>query len=110
GRLAQYYRNGRCAYDYGLTARHEAVHQAQELRHDALLDLSGHFGSFGRHRVDLVDEEDGRRAARRLLEDLAEPGFALAVELPHDLGAVEVNEVHAALGGDGAGEQRLARA
>ena len=49
-----------------------------------------------------------RRAG--FLEDLAELGFAFAIELPHDLGAVEVNEVHAALGGDRAGEQRLARA
>ena len=52
----------------------------------------------------------GGRAARRFLEDLAELGFALAVELPHDLRAVQVNEVHAAFGGDRAGQQRLARA
>ena len=82
----------------------------EQLRHDALLDLAGDVGALRRHGVDLVDEQDRRRAARRFLEDLAELGLALAVELPHDLRAVEVNEVDAAFGGDRAREQRLARA
>ena len=82
----------------------------KQLRDDPLFDLAGHFGALGRDGVDLVDEENRRRAPRRLLEHLAELGLALAVELPHDLGAVEVNEVDAALGRDGARQQRLAGA
>ena len=46
--------------------------------------------------------------ARRFLEDLAELGLTLAVELPHDLRAVEMNEVHAAFGCYGAGKQGFA--
>src|SRR5208282_5850289 len=82
--------------DDDLAARDKAVHQAEKLRHNALFDLADHFGAFGRHSIDLVDEEDRRRVARRFLEDLAELGLALAVELPHNFRAVEVNEVHAA--------------
>ena len=109
-RRIEHFGNVGGADDDHLAARHEAVHQAEQLRDDALFDLAGHFGALGRDGVDLVDEEDRRRAPRGFLEDLAELGLALAVELPHDLGAVEVNEVHAALGGDGAGQQRLAGA
>ena len=60
------------ADDDHLAARDEAVHQAEQLRDDALLDLADDLGALGRDGVDLVDEEDRRRAARRLLEDLAE--------------------------------------
>src|SRR5262245_7822258 len=74
--------------DDDLTARDEAVHEAQELRDDALLDLAGHFSTLRCDCVDLVDEQNRRRPARRFLEDLAEFGLALAVELPHDLRAV----------------------
>ena len=104
-RRIQDLRDVRGADDNDLAARHEAVHQAQELRHDALLDLAGHFGALGRHGVDLVDEEDRRRAARRFLEDLAELGFALAIELPHDLRAVEVDEMNSAFSRNSPGEQ-----
>src|SRR6266852_1125810 len=60
-RRIQDLRNVRGPDDNDLTARHEPVHQAQELRHDALFDLAGHFGALGCHGVDLVDEKDGRR-------------------------------------------------
>ena len=48
--------------------------------------------------------------ARRVLEHLAKFSLALAVELPHDFRTVEVNEVHAAFGRYGAGQQSFARA
>ena len=47
-------------------------------------------------------------AARRLFEDLAELALALAVELPHDLRTVEMDEVHAAFCGNGSGKKGLA--
>src|SRR5437899_3551887 len=72
--------NVRRADDDDLPARDEAVHQAQELRDDALLDLADDFGPLRRDGVDLVDEENGRRAARRFLEHLAELRLALPVE------------------------------
>ena len=95
------------ADDDHLPARDEAVHQAEQLRDDALLDFADHLRALRRDGVDLVDEEDRGRAPRRFLEHFAQPRFALAVELPHDLGAVQVDEMDAALGGDGAREQRL---
>ena len=93
--------------DDDLAARHEAIHQAQQLRHDAFFDLPDHFGAFGSHGVDLVDKQDRRRVTRCFLEHLAELGLTLAIELPHDLGAIEVNEMHAALGRHSAGQQGL---
>ena len=47
---------------------------------------------------------------RGFFEHLAELGLTLAVELPHDLRAVEVNEVHSAFSRHGASEKRLAGA
>jgi hypothetical protein len=68
---------------------------------------SARFGATG---VDFVDEQNRRRAPCRFLEHLSELRLALPVELPHDLGAVQVDEVDAALGRDRAGQQRLAGA
>src|ERR1039458_8638492 len=96
--------------DDDLAARNKAIHQAEKLCHDPLFDLAAYLGAFGSHGIDLVDEQDRGRVTGRFLENLAELGLALAVELPHDFRAVEVNEVHAALGGYGAGKQRLTRA
>src|SRR5208337_2544896 len=83
------------ADDDDLAARDEAVHQAEKLRHDALFNLPGDLGAFGSHGIDLIDEEDRGRVARRFLKNLAEFSLALAIKLPHDFRAVEVNEVHA---------------
>src|SRR5208282_3268647 len=98
------------ADDDDLAARDKAVHQAEKLRHDALFDFPSHFRAFGSHGIDLVDEQDRRRMAGSFLENLAQFGLALAIELPHDLRAVEVNEVDAAFGGHGAGQQSFTRA
>src|SRR5579863_5692736 len=96
--------------DDDLTARHKAVHQTEKLCHNAFLNLASDFGALGSHGVDLVDEKNGGRVTRRFLEDLAEFGLAFAVELPHDLRAVQVNEMHTTFGCYGTGKQGLARA
>src|ERR1700688_1527289 len=88
-----------------LAARHEAIHQAEKLRHDPLFDFAGDFGALGSYGINLIDKEDRGRMPRSFLENLAQLGFALAVKLAHDFGAVEVNEVHPALSRDGAREQ-----
>ena len=95
------------AEDDHLSPRDEAVHQPKQLRDDALFHLADHFGALGRHGVDLVDEDDRRGVPGRLFEHVAELGLALPVELAHDLGAVEVDEVHPALGGDRPRKQGL---
>ena len=41
----------------------QPVHQRQQLRDHALLDLALHLGPLGRDGVDLVEEDDARRAA-----------------------------------------------
>ena len=109
-RRIQNFGNVRRAHDDDLPAGDEAVHKAQELRDHALLDFAWNLGTLRRHCIYFVDEENRRRAARRFLEYLAELALALAVELPHDLGAVEMDEMHAGFGGYGAGEQRLSGA
>ena len=91
-----------------LAACDEPVHQAEQLGDDAFLHFADDFGALGRDGVDLVDEDDGGRTAGRLFEDFAEPRFALAVELAHDLRTVQVDEMDAALGRHGAGQKRLA--
>ena len=46
---------------------------------------------------------------RRLFKHLAQLRLALAIKLAHDLRPVEVNEMHAAFGGNSARQQRLSR-
>src|SRR5262249_34463410 len=102
--------NIRRAHHDDLAARQETIHQAEELSHNALLNLTGYLGALGRNGIDLVDEQDRGRSTCGFFEDLAKLGLTLAVELPHDLRAVEVNEVHTALGCNGARKECLARA
>ena len=54
--------------DDGVLPRLDAVEQGQQLGDQALLRLAGDLAALGRDRIDLVDEDDRRRALRRLLE------------------------------------------
>ena len=49
--------------------------------------------ALGRDGVDLVEEDDARRVLLRLLEDAAQLGLALAVELVDDLRPADADEV-----------------
>merc|ERR1719399_1436284 len=63
-----------------------------------------------RYGVELVEEEDARRRAARLVEELANVGLGLAEPHREELGALDRDEVGLALVGDRLGEQRLAAA
>ena len=93
-----------------LPARDKSIHQTEKLRHHAFLNLADHLGAFGSDSVNLVDKQDRGSVARGFFENLADLGLALAVELPHNLRAVEMNKVHATFGGYGAGQQSFPRA
>ena len=88
----------------------ESVHQAEQLRHDPLLHVADRPIAARGDGVDLVEEDDARRLLRRLVEDLPQVGFALAVELVDDLRAVDGEEVGLGFMGHGPGDQRLAAA
>ena len=62
------------------------------------------------HRVDLVDEDDGRRAGLGLIEELAHAGGADADEELDELRAVDEEERRLGLARDRPRKQRLARA
>ena len=61
-------------------------------------------------RVDLVDEDDARRVALRLVEEIAHAAGADADEHLDELGAGDAEERHPGLAGDRPREQRLAGA
>merc|ERR1719440_2620001 len=96
--------------DDDVRARLEAVHQREQLRDDAALDLALRLLALGGDAVDLVDEDDRGRVLLRLLEGLAQVGLGLAGQLRHDLGPVDQEEEGARLVGDGARDERLAAA
>jgi len=100
---------GRAHHDH-VRARLEAVHERQQLRHDAALHLALRLLALGRDGVDLVDEDDGRRVLLRLGKHLAQVGLRLARQLGHDLRAVDDDEEGAGLVGHRARDERLARA
>ncbi len=88
----------------------QPVHQGQELGDDPFLDVADDLFALGRDGVDLVQEDDAGSIAGGLVEDLAEMGLALAVELVDDLRAVHREETSVGLMGHGTGDQRLAAA
>ncbi len=86
-------------------ARLHPVHQRQELRDQPLLrSARTHLTALGRDRVDLVDEDDRGRGLARFLENLAQPRLGFAIGGPHDLGAVDQEELRIRFIGDGAGQ------
>ena len=86
----------------------QPVHQRQQLRHHPLFHLADHVLAARRNGVDLIQKDDAGALARGLLEDLAQMGFALAVELVDDLRAAHRKEVGLGFMRDGARDQRLA--
>ena len=91
----------------------EAVHLDEELvqRLLALVVASAETGAaMPADRVDLVHEDDAGRRLLRLLEEVADARSADADEHLDEVGARDREEGDARLAGDGAREQRLARA
>ena len=93
--------------------RVEAVHLDQDLVEGllALVVRAAEAGAaLAADGVDLVDEDDARRVALGLVEQVAHAAGADADEHLDELGAGDAEERHARLAGDGAGQQRLAGA
>ena len=98
-----------CGNHDEVRTRLEPVHQSQQLRDEALLRLAGDAVALGRNRIDLVDENDGRRVLGRLLEHFAQRLLAFAIARSHDLGAIDGEEIGIAFIGDRLRQPRLAR-
>ena len=88
----------------------QAVHQRQQLRHDAFLHVADHAFPPRRDGIDLIEEDDAGRPLRRLLEEPPQVGLALAVELVDDLRPVDGKEGGLGFVGHRPGQQRLAAA
>mmetsp|Transcript_1988 Transcript_1988/g.3116 ORF Transcript_1988/g.3116 Transcript_1988/m.3116 type:complete len:251 (+) Transcript_1988:1337-2089(+) len=95
-------------HDNDVCARLHAVHEREQLRHDAALHLTLRLFALGSDGVDLVDENDGGRILLRLLECLAQVGLRLTGELGHDFRAVDEEEKRACLVGHRACDECLA--
>ena len=96
------------------TRRVEAVHLDQQLVQRLLLLVvaaqAGKGAARAAQRVELVDEDDGRRLGARLLEQVAHPRRAHADEHLDELAARDGEERHAGLARHRPGQQRLAGA
>jgi len=88
----------------------QSIHQGQELGDDPLLHVADDLLALRRDGIDLIEEDDAGGIARGILEDLAEMGLALAVELVDDFRAVHRKEASVGFMGHGTGNQRLAAA
>ncbi len=103
---------GRRDHDHA-RVRVEAVHLDEDLVEGllALVVAAAEAGAaLAADRVDLVDEDDARRVALGLVEQVAHAAGADADEHLHELGAGDAEEGHAGLAGDRAGHERLAGA
>jgi hypothetical protein len=94
--------------------RIEAIELDEQLVERLLLLVvpphAGHRVAGAPERVQLVDEDDGRRLLAGLLEQVAHPGGSDADEHLDELGPADREERDAGLARHGAGQQRLARA
>ena len=100
-------------HDDDALARVEAVHLGEQLVERLLaLFVAAHRRLDARlaERVQLVDEDDARRLAFGLLEEIAHARGADADEHLDELRSAEAEEGHAGLAGHGPGQQRLAGA
>ncbi len=101
----------RCGHQDHRRTLIEAVHLDQELVQRLLslvVTAAEARASMAADRVDLVDEDDRRRAGLRLLEEVAHACRAHPHEHLDEVRAADREEGHARLAGDGTGEQRLA--
>src|ERR1700675_955668 len=102
--------NVRRANHNDLAACDKPIHQAKQLGDHTLFDFACNLGALGSYGIDFVDKENGGSVPCRFFEYLTKLSLALAVKLAHDLGTVEVNEVHPTLSRDRACQQSLAGA
>ena len=99
--------------DDHVRVRVEAVHLDEDLVEGllALVVAATEAGAaLAADRVDLVDEDDARRVALGLVEQVADAAGADADEHLDELGTADAEERHAGLTRDGARHQRLAGA
>ena len=96
------------AHDDDVRTRLHAIHQSQELRHDAALDFTVRLLTLRSDRVDFINENDSRRILFSLFERLAEVGFRFTRELGHNFRTVDQEEEGAGFVRHRARNQRLA--
>jgi len=106
GRLQHVGQVGGCNHDQMLPFG-QPVHQRQQLRHHPLFHFADHVLAAWRDGVDLIQKDDAGAFARGLLEDLAQMGLALAIELVDDLRAAHREEIGLSLMRNGARDQGL---
>ena len=82
----------------------------EELRHRAHVRMRAGLAALGRHRVELVDEDDRGRMVAGLVEHAPQIGLGLARVGADHVRAVDVVEARVDLVGDGAREMRFAGA
>ena len=87
----------RGADHHDLSAFLEPVHHGQELGYDPAFHFPGHFLAPGGNGVQFIDEDDRGGVLAGLLEDLAEPLFALAVIFRDYFGPGNRNKMGTAL-------------
>ena len=94
--------------DNDLVPLRKPVHQRQQLGDHPLLHFAHHLVAAGRNRIQFVEENNARRLAAGLFEDLPQMGFAFAVKLMDDFGTADGKEIRLRLVRDGPRDQRLA--
>mmetsp|Transcript_53913 Transcript_53913/g.120597 ORF Transcript_53913/g.120597 Transcript_53913/m.120597 type:complete len:265 (+) Transcript_53913:1452-2246(+) len=96
--------------DHYLAAALDAIHEGQQLRNNALLNLATGLVSLGRNGVNLIDEDDRWRILFCLLKGLAQIGLCLSCHLGHDLRTIDEEEESSGLVCNGPGNEGLAAA
>eukprot|EP00162_Nutomonas_longa_P010249 comp19803_c0_seq1/m.38279 comp19803_c0_seq1/g.38279 ORF comp19803_c0_seq1/g.38279 comp19803_c0_seq1/m.38279 type:complete len:345 (+) comp19803_c0_seq1:1442-2476(+) len=93
-----------------MRTRLEPVHQREQLRHNAALNLTLGLFALRRNRVNLIDKDDRRRILLGFLKCLAQIALGLSGKLGHDLRTIDQEEKGTGLVCHSARNQRLTRA
>lgn len=91
--------------DYHMASAFESVHKSKHLRNNSPLDLSTHFLSIGRDRINLVYKDNSWTVFLSLFKSFSKIALCLSCHFGHNLRAVDQKEESSCLVGNSSSYQ-----
>jgi hypothetical protein len=93
GRIKVIWAIGRGNHNHAVSAG-EAIHQAQQLSHHSLFDLTVYLGAIGRKAVNFINEDHTRSRSRCFLKQTPQPRLGFSVVFADNFGSNDRDVVY----------------